>query len=62
MRDRRDARGLAGTVLDEHSVFTLHELCHACGVHAELVIEMVDEGCWSPGARCRRSGGSRAVR
>lgn len=48
MRHRRDARELAGTVLDERAVFTLRELCHACGVHAELVIEMVDEGLIEP--------------
>lgn len=48
MGDRRDTRALAGTVLDEHAVFTLRELCHACGVHAELVIEMVEEGLLEP--------------
>lgn len=48
MRHRREARELAGTVLDERAVFTLRELCHACGVHAELVIEMVDEGLLEP--------------
>lgn len=48
MRYRRDARALAGTVLDEHAVFTLRELCHACGIHAELVIEMVEEGLLEP--------------
>ena len=45
---RRDTRELAGTVLDERSVFTLRELCRACGVHAELVIEMVEEGVLEP--------------
>ena len=45
---RRDMRELVGTLLDERSAFTLHELCRACGVHAELVIEMVDEGVLEP--------------
>ena len=45
---RRDRRELAGTVLDERSAFTLRELCRACGVHAEIVIEMVDEGVLEP--------------
>ena len=48
MRQRRDTRELAGTLLDERTVFTLHELCRACGVHAELVIEMVEEGVVEP--------------
>ena len=48
MRHRRDTRERAGTVIDERSVYTLRELCHACGVHAELVIEMVDEGVLEP--------------
>ena len=45
---RGTTRELSGTVLDERTVFTLHELCRACGVHAELVIEMVEEGVLEP--------------
>ena len=45
---QRDVQPIAGTLLDERAVFTLHELCHACGVHAELVIEMVEEGVLEP--------------
>ena len=45
---QRTTRALSGTVLDERTVFTLHELCRACGVHAELVIEMVEEGVLEP--------------
>ena len=41
---RRTTTDLTGTVLDDGSVFTLHEFCRACGVHAELVIEMIEEG------------------
>lgn len=39
---------LGGTVLDERAVFTLRELCDACGVRTELVIEMVEEGVIEP--------------
>lgn len=45
---RQDAKNLTGILLDERAVFTLHELCRACGVHAELVIEMVEEGVLEP--------------
>lgn len=44
----RDTRELTGTLLDERTVLTLQELCLACGVHAELVIEMVEEGVLEP--------------
>ena len=44
----RDLRELSGTLLDERTVFTLRELCIACGVHAEIVIEMVEEGVLQP--------------
>lgn len=39
---------LAGIVIDERITFTLHEFCHVCGVHTELVLEMVDEGVIEP--------------
>ncbi len=45
---QRGRRELTGTLLDERTVFTLHELCRVCGVHAELVIEMVEEGVLEP--------------
>ena len=45
---RHSTKDLAGTLLDERSVFTLRELCQACGVHAEIVIEMVEEGVLEP--------------
>ena len=37
-----------GMLLDEHCMYSLRDLCHACGVHAELVIEMVEEGVLAP--------------
>ena len=45
---RRDTRELAGTLLDDQLTFTLREFCQVCGVHAELIIEMVDEGVLEP--------------
>jgi len=43
-----DDHGLSGTVLDEALELTLSEICSVCGVHAELVIEMVEEGVIQP--------------
>lgn len=45
---RRKVRQLSGTLLDDRAVFTLRELCVACGVHAEIVIDMVEEGVLEP--------------
>ncbi len=41
-------RTLQGTLLDESTVVTLSDLCRACGVHAELVIDLVEEGVIEP--------------
>ena len=46
--EERGLQELSGTLLDERTIFTLHELCIACGVHAEIVIEMVEEGVLHP--------------
>jgi chaperone modulatory protein CbpM len=43
-----EARGLGGMLLDDSALFSLCELCSVCGVHAELVIEMVEEGVLQP--------------
>ena len=45
---RRTSEHLSGTVIGEQSVFTLRELCSACSVRTELVIEMVEEGVLEP--------------
>jgi chaperone modulatory protein CbpM len=45
---------LRGTVLDEQVTFTLHELCDACGVRRQLVIEMVEEGVIEPAQRSEK--------
>ena len=39
---------LIGLVLDEESSLTLDEMCHACGVQSQWVIELVDEGILEP--------------
>lgn len=39
---------LTGTLIDERTTFTLREFCHVCGVHTELVLEMVEEGVIEP--------------
>ncbi len=39
---------LTGEVLDERPRYSLGELCRACSVHAELVLEMVGEGIIEP--------------
>lgn len=39
---------VSGMVMDERVTFTLGELSRACGVSAELVIEMVEEGVVEP--------------
>lgn len=35
-------------LLDEETRLTLSELCRACNIHAEWVIELVDEGVIDP--------------
>jgi len=39
--------------LDENPVLTLGELCRTCTVHAEWVIELIDEGVIVPSGRRR---------
>lgn len=39
---------ITGLILDENSTFTLDELCTACSVHTEYIIELVDEGILEP--------------
>ena len=37
-------RSLSGDVLDNVTTYGLREVCRACGVHAEDIVEIVDEG------------------
>lgn len=39
---------VSGIVLDEHTELTLIELSDACAVHADLIVELVDEGVLEP--------------
>lgn len=39
---------LTGAVLEEQEPLTLADLCRACTVHAERIIELVDEGVIEP--------------
>jgi chaperone modulatory protein CbpM len=48
-------------LLDEDHFLTLSELCQACGIHADWVIQLVDEGVIDPvqsGHNWRFSGSS----
>lgn len=39
---------LIGVLLDEQAALTLAEICRACAVHAEAIVELVDEGVLVP--------------
>jgi len=39
---------LSGRVIDEESRLSLRELCDACSVHAEFIIDLVNEGVIEP--------------
>ena len=39
---------LSGCILENESRLTLRQLCDACAVHAEYIIELVDEGYIDP--------------
>lgn len=39
---------LSGCILEEEAELTLSELCRACNAHAELIIELVEEGVLEP--------------
>jgi chaperone modulatory protein CbpM len=53
---------LTGAILEEESELTLGEICMACEVHAERIIELVEEGVLEPAGRdtahWRFAGGS----
>jgi len=42
---------LTGDVLEEQPTFSLGELCRVCGVHAEWVAALVEEGVLEPRGR-----------
>lgn len=39
---------LSGIILEEQTELTLAEVCHACAVRAEYIIELVEEGVLIP--------------
>lgn len=41
-------------VMDEHTIFTMAELCRSCGVEAELIEAMIEQGILEPTARPSR--------
>ncbi len=41
-------QALSGTLIDEADELTLGELCRQCGVHAEYIIALVEEGALAP--------------
>jgi chaperone modulatory protein CbpM len=45
---------LTGTVLDEDTCCTLAEVCRMCGVPADFILEMIDEGMLCPGGTSPR--------
>lgn len=52
---------ITGVVLSDEVSFTLGEVCRCCGVSAETIIELVDEGVVTPQGRAPdswRFGGS----
>lgn len=42
---------LSGLILDDEVLLSLGELSHACTVHAEWVVELVEEGILEPTGR-----------
>ena len=42
---------LSGIILEEQTELTLAEVCRACAVHAEYIIELVEEGVIVPVGR-----------
>jgi len=52
---------LSGIILEEQTGLTLTDVCSACAVHAEYIIELVDEGVLVPVGResvCWRFSGA----
>lgn len=45
---RRDLTVITGTILDDSVTLSLRELCRLCGVNAERIMDMVDEGVVEP--------------
>lgn len=52
---------MTATLIDDEQLFTLADLCRSCGVHAEMISEMVEFGIIEPqgesAAKWRFTGG-----
>lgn len=48
MATRKEIMALAGVLLDEQTPLTLADLSRACAVHAECIVELVEEGVIAP--------------
>jgi len=52
---------MTGTLIDDEQLFTLADLCRSCGVHAEMISDMVEFGIIEPqgasAAKWRFTGG-----
>jgi chaperone modulatory protein CbpM len=48
MKNKELMEVLAGQILEEELSLTLAELCHACNIHTEWVVELVEEGVLEP--------------
>jgi chaperone modulatory protein CbpM len=49
-------------LLDERLRLTLRDMCRVCGVHAEFLVELVEEGVITPAAVGRRRAAGRRER
>lgn len=49
----RNGDAITGAILDEDSELTLSELCRACGMPAEHIMALVEEGVIEPRGRAR---------
>ncbi len=45
---KRTTAIISGVILEDETQLTLRQLCDACAVHAEYIIELVDEGLIDP--------------
>ena len=55
------SRAVKAELLDEQLRYTLRDMCRICGVHAEFLLELVDEGVIVPRANVRRGRATRSA-
>lgn len=53
-------RRITPEVLDEQLRLSLADMCRLCGVHAEFLMDLVDEGIIAPAGRSSRRGSPRS--